>query len=474
MGEDEAVPLGPPTARTLYLGLVALLLGSLLPASLPTPARAAEPAPTALTLSAPAQYADRSVTLTVRLTSGETPVAGASVVIDRREGDLWQPVATVVTGLDGTATAQLVVSRSVPRNDVRASYAGDATYAPSVRIYRLPLLAHPTTTSISGPTSVVDEQSVVLQLTRRTTDGRPVAGPVLLQRYADGRWRTVATLATNAEGWVRARVAPRVDSRWRAVGRRLAWAAAAVSRVHRIDNLPPGVPVRLPAAAPRPRIALPAQNRATGRGANPVVRRIPDRVWRHMTGRSWHRGCPVGRSGLRLLRINYWDYTGYRRRGELVAAAGAIHQMAGALRAMYAARLPIRSMYRVDRFGWSDRLQGADDYRSMAAGNTSAFNCRWVVGRPGIRSPHAYGRSLDVNPWENPYRSSHGWVPNAWWPSRAHERVAWRSRSHRVVRIMADHGLRWTYGHGDLHHFDAATRTGRPLVVPGCEDAVCH
>ena len=42
----------------------------------------------------------------------------------------------------------------------------------------------------------------------------------------------------------------------------------------------------------------------------------------------------------------------------------------------------------------------------MAAGNTSAFNCRDVTGRPGVRSPHSYGRSLDLNTWENPYRSA--------------------------------------------------------------------
>ena len=42
-----------------------------------------------------------------------------------------------------------------------------------------------------------------------------------------------------------------------------------------------------------------------------------------MVGRSWHAGCPVGRDGLRLLRVNYVDFSGYRRRGELVVAAGA-------------------------------------------------------------------------------------------------------------------------------------------------------
>ena len=101
-----------------------------------------------------------------------------------------------------------------------------------------------------------------------------------------------------------------------------------------------------------------------------------------MTGLSWHRGCPVGRAGLRLLRINYWDYGGYRRRGELVANADAAGQMAAALAEMYRRKLPIRAMYRVDRFGWGARSRGGDDYGSMAAGNTSAFNCRDVVGRP--------------------------------------------------------------------------------------------
>jgi hypothetical protein len=221
-------------------------------------------------------------------------------------------------------------------------------------------------------------------------------------------------------------------------------------------------------------VKLPHQARAQGDGANPSVTRIPDRIWQQMTGRSWHRGCPVGRSGLRLLRINYWGYDGYRYRGELVARADAVDNMRGALTAMYAQKLPIRSMYRVDRFGWSRRLQGADDYKSMAAGNTSAFNCRSVVGRPGVRSPHAYGRALDVNTWENPYRSSEGWVPNTWWPSRSHARVAWRSRDHAVVRIMLAHGFRWTYGAADSQHFDVPAPSGRVIVPRGCAISVCH
>ena len=43
----------------------------------------------------------------------------------------------------------------------------------------------------------------------------------------------------------------------------------------------------------------------------------------------------------------------------------------------------------------------------------------------------------------------------------SHTRVAWRSRSHAVVRLMASHGLRWTYGNGDTQHFDARSGSAR-------------
>ena len=46
---------------------------------------------------------------------------------------------------------------------------------------------------------------------------------------------------------------------------------------------------------------------------------------------------------------------------------------------------------------------GADDAASMAANNTSAFNCRGIDGRPGAWSEHSYGWAIDVNPVQNPW-----------------------------------------------------------------------
>ena len=66
-------------------------------------------------------------------------------------------------------------------------------------------------------------------------------------------------------------------------------------------------------------------------------------------------------------------------------------------RRLYGARFPIRRMQPVDAYHGSDP-------RSMAADNTSGFNCRFAVA-PGPKqwSVHAYGEAIDVNPVENPY-----------------------------------------------------------------------
>lgn len=456
--------------------VAAVVVGLGVASGLLAPARAADPLPTTLSLIGAPAYADATSTLQMSLVGDDAiPVAGATVSVLRRVSGTWRPIGTTTTDADGTAALAVLLRRVAGDNVFRARFAGSATHAPSASsAVTVPLLRRRGVVTLTGPASVVDEKSVRLRARWRTSSGAPVAGTVrLLRRDADGDWRRVRRLRTGADGFVEVVLAPRSDSRWRVEAPSLDWVTGDRSPVLAIDNLPPGRPVTLPARAPDPRITLPPQRRAVGEGPNVTIGRIPNAVWREMTGRSWHPGCPVGRGGLRLVRVNYWGYDGYRRRGEVVAAAGAARQMAGALAAMYRGRFPIRAMYRVDRFGWSRRLGGANDYRSMAAGNTSAFNCRSVVNRPGVRSPHSWGRSLDVNTWENPYRSATGLVPNAWWQSRSHPLVAWRSHSHAVVRLMARHGLRWTYGRGDTQHFDATYRNGRTASYPGCAHVVC-
>src|SRR5829696_7572817 len=114
-----------------------------------------------------------------------------------------------------------------------------------------------------------------------------------------------------------------------------------------------------------------------------------------MTGRSWHAGCPVGLSALRLVTARYFRFDGDVRTGRLVVHRTAAAPIVRVLRRLYERRFPIRRMRLVDDYGGSD-------YRSIEADNTSAFNCRRATGQSRW-SEHAYGRALDINPIENPY-----------------------------------------------------------------------
>ena len=114
-------------------------------------------------------------------------------------------------------------------------------------------------------------------------------------------------------------------------------------------------------------------------------------------GKSWHAGCPVGPDRLRALTVTYWGFDGRAHTGTLIVATVALAPMREAWRRMYAARFPMRRVTPVSAYG-------GDDNRSMAADNTSAFNCRYAVANgPKRWSEHAYGQAVDIDPYENPY-----------------------------------------------------------------------
>lgn len=440
----------------LVLPLVLAVVAGLL---LAPPAGAAGEQPTTLTLSAPSRAViddTRTVTATLTGDDSATPVGGVPVRIERRMSGVWQPLATITTDDTGTALAEFDVLAASGKNAFRALFDGSEELAASQSaVVTVEPRRRATTLVVDGPRTVVDGTTVRLKFLWKAANGLPVTEDAVVHRkVAGGAWKRYDAVSFGKRGQARLRVRPRKDSRWKIVGERGRWWEGAVSAVHRLDNVPPGNPVAYPKNAPRPRVKLPRQSRATGAGANAKVSPIPNGMWRSMTGRSWHRGCPVGRSQLRVVRVNYWGYDGYRYRGEIIVRDSITGKTAELFRDLYRAKMPIRSMYRVDRFGWSDTLHGGDNYASMASGNTSAFNCRGVVGNPGVPSPHSYGRAIDINTWENPYHSRTGIVPNTWWASRSHPRIAWRSGTHKMVKIMRANGFRWTYGTSDAHHFD--------------------
>jgi hypothetical protein len=168
--------------------------------------------------------------------------------------------------------------------------------------------------------------------------------------------------------------------------------------------------------------------------AEPIGLQLRER----MAGVSWHRGCPVGFGRLRLLRVDHWGFDGEVHRGRLVVHRDSAGEMLRIMRRLHRLRFPIRRMRLVDAYG-------ADDHRSMAADNTSAFNCRTVAGTSDW-SEHAFGHAIDVNPVENPYVTADGYVsPPAGAPYKDRSQRA-RGLIHRngpVVAAFAEIGWEW-------------------------------
>jgi D-alanyl-D-alanine carboxypeptidase len=167
---------------------------------------------------------------------------------------------------------------------------------------------------------------------------------------------------------------------------------------------------------------------------------------------SWHEGCPVPLTDLRLLKITYLDYSGKPATGELIVHRDLAEETESIFRKLYEHRFQIEKMMPVDEYG------GNDD-RSMEANNTSAFNCRDKTGQPGSFSNHSWGRAIDINPLTNPYVKGNTVLPAA---GRVYlnRRKAYRGgiqANDFVVKLFQEHG--WTWGGGwkdrqDYQHFE--------------------
>ncbi|HXJ63971.1 MAG TPA: M15 family metallopeptidase [Actinomycetota bacterium] len=169
-------------------------------------------------------------------------------------------------------------------------------------------------------------------------------------------------------------------------------------------------------------------------------------------GASWHPGCPVPLSGLRVLTISYRGFDDAAHIGRLIVAADQAEPVVSVFRRLFEGRFPVHLIEPVDAF------EGDDD-RSMAADNTSGFNCRAATGNPDVFSQHSYGLAIDLNPFENPYVSSSGQVlpPQAQrFADRSLDEPGMIQADSLPVRAFADIGWEWGgswTGTRDYQHF---------------------
>jgi poly-gamma-glutamate capsule biosynthesis protein CapA/YwtB (metallophosphatase superfamily) len=188
-----------------------------------------------------------------------------------------------------------------------------------------------------------------------------------------------------------------------------------------------------------------------------TIERVTPFLRRRMRS-SYHAGCPVPWRELRYLQLGYVGFDGRPHIGELVVAEPYARGVVGVFRKLYDARWPIRRMVLVDAYG-------GDDDRSMAADNTSGYNCRRVKGSTRW-SAHAFGAAIDLDPAQNPYLTGSSVAP----PGSRHFATLDRSAGSAVpaatitagdvvVRAFAAIGWEWggSWAEPDFQHFSVST-----------------
>lgn len=172
--------------------------------------------------------------------------------------------------------------------------------------------------------------------------------------------------------------------------------------------------------------------------------------------KSWRAECPIGLDELRLVSVTHWTFDGGTLQGELVVHESHAVAITVAFADLFQAQFPIAQMRLVDEYD-------GDDDRSMAANNTSAFNCRSVSGTSRW-SEHAYGNAVDINPVQNPYVTGRGDVhpPGGTSHTDRHRSTPGLITADGPVvaafkRIGWKWGGLWTSGR-DYQHFSASGR----------------
>jgi hypothetical protein len=177
------------------------------------------------------------------------------------------------------------------------------------------------------------------------------------------------------------------------------------------------------------------------------------RVSRADLPHSYRAGCPVGPSQLRRVTVSHWGFDGGVHSGSIIVRATEALDVLSVFRTLYRARFPIRRLKPIDAYKGRDAA-------SMAADNTSGFNCRYAIA-PGPKrwSSHAYGLAIDVNPVENPYLDRGRIRPPAGrrYLDRSRLRPGMAVSGGVLVRAFAAIGWSWggRWAAADYQHFSA-------------------
>ena len=180
-----------------------------------------------------------------------------------------------------------------------------------------------------------------------------------------------------------------------------------------------------------------------------------DRVTAEDLGASWHEGCPVDPSGLRMVTVSLVGFDGSEHSGRVVVNADVAEEVVEVFRRLHAASFPIREMRPIFTQAEYDDFETPDD-------NSTGFSCRNAVNDDETPSwsLHAYGHAIDINPIENPYIEGDRVIPSAGaaYTDRSDVRPGMAVSGGDLVNAFRAAGWGWGASFQDYQHFSTSGR----------------
>lgn len=178
-------------------------------------------------------------------------------------------------------------------------------------------------------------------------------------------------------------------------------------------------------------------------------------------GASWQSNNPVAKSKLRYVIVLHQGFDDKIHLGELIVHEKVAKEVVEIFKQLFKIRYPIEKIKPISFYD-------ADDEKSCADNNTSAFCSRQVTGSQDQWSLHSYGLAIDVNPLYNPYHKENVTVPieGTVYLNRQQNCPYLLKEANPCVQIFKRYGWKWggewmkERGYVDYQHFYKELKEG--------------
>ncbi len=172
------------------------------------------------------------------------------------------------------------------------------------------------------------------------------------------------------------------------------------------------------------------------------IYKIPPNLLKNMTTNgSYKPHCPTKHNDLRVVEVVYLNFADQTKTGKLIVNKLIAKKTAKIFDKLYKIKYQIKLIKPIYIFK-------ANDYNSIAANNTSAYNCR-KISNTNKWSNHAYGMAIDINPLQNPYISRSGQIthktskPFIDRTTKVKNYKAMIQKNSYIVKLFKTHGFKW-------------------------------